>query len=497
MSDRFEKFTERARKVLTLAQQEAQRLNHHYIGTEHILLGLVREGDGVAGRVLANMGVELHKVRSEVQFIIGRGDRAVTGEIGLTPRAKTVIELAVDEARRLNHHYVGTEHLLLGLVREGQGIAAGVLENMGASLEKVRHNVIEVLNQSNYGGPPRRSNQTPVLDTLGVDLNEEAYLGKLDPVVGREQELERIIQILSRRSKSNPILIGEPGVGKTALVHELARCIVNGNVSGILFNKRVVAIDPRALLSGLRPDNASDSLKERLLKIFEEAERHRVILYIDEPYQLDIVAAERPQSLVSTLRTVFAHADISIISETTIENYRQFIQPDAVLGRYFQPVMVEEPSVEQAREMLAVVKGRYEEFHHLTINQEALEAATKLSAKYIKGRYLPDKALDLLDEAASRVSLANPPNSDLRGLLQGIESVSREKEAAFAAQQFELAAELRDKEEQLRARLKEQEALAKAPASSGQPAVTAQDVITVVAAWTGLPLDQLKLDEPE
>jgi len=283
MSDRFEKFTERARKVLTLAQEEAQRFNHNYIGTEHLLLGLVREGDGVAARVLNNLGVELHKVRSAVEFIIGRGDRAVMGEIGLTPRAKKVIELAVDEARRLNHHYIGTEHLLLGLVREGEGIAAGVLESLGVSLEKVRQQVIQVLNQSTYSSQPKQSSATPFVDAMGVDLTEQARQDRLDPVIGRKKEIERVVQILSRRTKNNPALIGEPGVGKTAIVEGLAQRIIEGNVPEPLLNRRLLMLDVGSLVAGTM---YRGQFEERLKKVIEEIIQSGAILFIDEVHML-------------------------------------------------------------------------------------------------------------------------------------------------------------------------------------------------------------------
>src|SRR6188472_3282315 len=378
--DRFDKFTDRARKVLTLAQDEAQRFNHNYIGTEHLLLGLVREGEGVAARVLENMNVELAKVRTAVEFIIGRGDRPVVGEVGLTPRAKRVIELAIDEARRLGHNYIGTEHLLLGLVREGEGIAAGVLESLGVNLDKVRHEVIRVLSQSSSAGPSaqetKRASKTPTVDQLGINLTDAARAGKLDPVIGREKEIERVIQILGRKTKNNPALIGEPGVGKTAIAEGLAHRIVAGDVPDILLNKRVLTLDIGSLVAGTK---YRGEFEERLKKIIEELRNtNDAVLFIDE---------------------------LHCIGATTLDEYRKYIERDAALERRFQPVMVEEPTLEQTIDILMGIRERYEQHHKVTITDEAVRAAADLSIRYITDRHLPDKAIDLIDEAASRVRL--------------------------------------------------------------------------------------------
>src|SRR3954451_14899711 len=343
MTDRFDKFTERARKVLQLAQEEAQRFNHNYIGTEHILLGLVREGDGVAARVLNNLGIELHKVRSAVEFIIGRGDRMVMGEIGLTPRAKRVIELAVDEARRLNHHYIGTEHLLLGLVREGEGIAAGVLESLGVNLEKVRTQTIQVLSQS--AAPHERDakhSKTPTIDQMGIDLTAAARAGSLDPVIGRHQEIERVIQILSRRNKNNPALIGEPGVGKTAIAEGLAQRIVAGDVPETLINKRVLTLDIGSLVAGTK---YRGEFEERLKKIIEELRStNDAVLFIVELHTLvGAGAAEGAIDAANILKPPLARGELQCIGATTLDEYRKYIERDAALERRFQPVMVEEP----------------------------------------------------------------------------------------------------------------------------------------------------------
>src|SRR3989337_856605 len=403
MADRFDKFTERARRVLTLAQEEAQRFNHNYIGTEHLLLGLVREGDGVAAKVLANLGVELSKVRAAVEFIIGRGERPTPGEIGLTPRAKRVIELAVDEARRLNHNYIGTEHLLLGLLREGEGVAAGVLESLGVSLEKVRTEVTRILSQT----PPqtwRPATRTPTLDQLGVDLTVLARAGKLDPIIGRHKEIERVIQILSRRTKNNPALIGEPGVGKTAIVEGLAHRIVAGDVPEPLQGKRLVTLDVGALVAGTK---YRGEFEERLKKVIEEIKTSgNCVLFIDEFHTIvGAGAASGAVDAANILKPSLARGELQCIGATTLDDYRKHVERDPALVRRFQPVLVEEPSVDQTLEILRGIKHRYEEHHKLTIRDEALTAAATLAARYIPDRFLPDKAIDVVDEASSRVRI--------------------------------------------------------------------------------------------
>src|SRR5579863_10010015 len=353
--DRFDRFTERARKVLSLAQEEAQRFQHNYIGTEHLLLGLVREGEGVAAKVLSNLGVELNKVRSAVEFIIGRGDRIVLGEIGLTPRAKKVIELAVDEARRLNHHYIGTEHLLLGLVREGEGIAAGVLESLGVNLEKVRSETIKVLNQGGgahgEGGRDPKHSKTPTIDQMGIDLTSHARQGKLDPVVGREKEIERVIQILSRRTKNNPALIGEPGVGKTAIAEGLAQRIVSGDVPETIANKRVLTLDIGSLVAGTK---YRGEFEERLKKIIEEVKgAGDCIMFIDELHTIvGAGAAEGAVDAANILKPALSRGEIQTIGATTLDEYRKYIERDAALERRFQPITVRESTVEETIEIL-------------------------------------------------------------------------------------------------------------------------------------------------
>jgi len=501
MADRFDKFTERARRVLTLAQEEALRFNHNYIGTEHLLLGLVREGEGVAAKVLANLGVELNKVRSAVEFIIGRGDRAVMGEIGLTPRAKKVIELAVDEARRLGHHYIGTEHLLLGLVREGEGIAAGVLESLGVSLDKVRSEVTRILSQSMPQGAAqgggRAATRTPTVDQLGIDLTAAARAGKLDPVIGREKEIERVIQILSRRTKNNPVLIGEPGVGKTAIVEALAQRIVKGEVPEMLINRRLVTLDIGSLVAGTK---YRGEFEERLKKVIEELKNAgNCILFIDEMHMLvGAGAAEGAVDAANILKPSLARGELQCVGATTLDDYRKHIEKDAALERRLQPIMVNEPSLEDTILILKGVKTRYEEHHGLTITDEALEAAAELASRYVPDRFLPDKAIDLVDEAASRVRIKrsySPPTVQDAG--KGLEALRREKEEAIQAQQYEHAAELRDREVKLQEKLEGMETEWQAETEEHKPEVTAEDICEVVAMWTGIPVTRIASEESQ
>jgi ATP-dependent Clp protease ATP-binding subunit ClpC len=494
MADKFDKFTERARKVLTLAQEEAQRFNHNYIGTEHLLLGLVREGDGVAARVLSNLGVQLPKVRSAVEFIIGRGEGLVVGEIGLTPRAKKVIELAVDEARRLNHHYIGTEHLLLGLVREGEGIAAGVLESLGVSLEKVRTQVMQVVNQSGGYGQSRQSSKTPYLDALGFDMTEAAKNDKLDPIIGRQKEIERVMQILSRRTKNNPALIGEPGVGKTAIVEGLAQRIISGDVPEPLQNKRLVSLDIGALVAGTK---YRGEFEERLKKIVAEVKDSSSILFIDELHTLvGAGAAEGAVDAANILKPALSRGEVQTIGATTLDEYRKYIERDAALERRFQPVTVDEPSVEETIDILKGIRERYEEHHKLKILDESLIAAANLAARYVPDRFMPDKAIDLIDEAASRVRMyrsISPPS--LKEAMRGLDSLRKEMESAISDNQFELAADLRDREDKLRQRISDLEVGWQEQQSSEEPVVTEEDIAQVVSMWTGIPLTRIAGEE--
>jgi len=498
--DRFDKFTDRARKVLTLAQDEAQRFNHNYIGTEHLLLGLVREGEGVAARVLENMNVELAKVRTVVEFIIGRGDRPVVGEVGLTPRAKRVIELAIDEARRLGHNYIGTEHLLLGLVREGEGIAAGVLESLGVNLDKVRHEVIRVLSQSSASGPTsetKRASKTPTVDQLGINLTDAVRAGKIDPVIGREKEIERVIQILSRRTKNNPALIGEPGVGKTAIAEGLAQRIVAGDVPETLLDKRVLTLDIGSLVAGTK---YRGEFEERLKKIIEELRNTSdAVLFIDELHTLvGAGAAEGAIDAANILKPPLARGELQCIGATTLDEYRKYIERDAALERRFQPVMVEEPTLEQTIDILFGIRERYEEHHKVKITDEAVRAAADLSIRYITDRHLPDKAIDLIDEAASRVRLrhsSTPP--ELKDAQREVDRVTRQKETAISDQDYEVAAGLRDEESAAREKLDQEREKWQAQQGDELAQVTDEDIAQVVAMWTGIPVTRIAQEESE
>jgi len=506
MPSRFEKFSERARRVLSLAQEEAQRFNHNYIGTEHILLGLVRETEGVAARVLSNLNVELVKVRSAVEFIIGRGERPTPGEIGLTPRAKKVIELAVDEARRLNHHYIGTEHLLIGLMREGEGVAAGVLESLGVSLEKVREETNSIIaNQSSGQGSSSgsaqgaaRSSRTPTLDELGVDLTKRASEGDLDPVVGRESEIQRVIQILSRRTKNNPVLIGEPGVGKTAIVEKLAHMVVEGDVPETLQGKRVVTLDMGALVAGTK---YRGEFEERLKKVIAELKSAgNCVLFIDEMHTMvGAGAAEGAVDAANILKPSLARGELQVVGATTQDDYRKYVERDPALERRFQPVVVDAPDAITTVEILRGVKGMYEQHHDLEITDEALETAATLADRYIADRQLPDKAIDLIDEAASRVRIKHSTvPKELREAQKELEAVRREKDEVISAQKYEAAAELRDRELKLVTKIEQLDAeWKKENPGVGEAKVGSDDIAEVVAMWTRIPVMRLDVEEKE
>ena len=498
MASRFEKFSERARRVLTLAQEEAQKLNHSYIGTEHILLGLVREEEGVAVKVLTNLGASLSKVRASVEFVIGRGEKPSTSETGLTPRARRVIELAIDEARYLSHNYIGTEHLLLGLLREEEGIAAGVLDSFGITLERARAETERALSSGTpKSRPARTTSRTPALDQLGINLTEAAQAGKLDPVIGRHKEIERVIQILSRRTKNNPALIGEPGVGKTAIVEGLAHRIVAGDVPETLEGKRLIALDIGAVVAGTK---YRGEFEERVRKIIEEIKTAgNCVLFIDEFHTIvGAGAAEGAVDAANLLKPALARGELQCIGATTLDDYRKHVERDAALERRFQPVLVEEPSVEESLEILRGIKGRYEEHHHLTIIDEALHSAVTLAARYIPDRFLPDKAIDLVDEAASRVRIKHRTvPMTLKDARRLEDSIRRDKDSALATQQYDYATELRQRELQIQEKIKEMESEWHAEQEQHKAEVSAEDIAEVVSMWTGIPVVQLAEDETE
>ena len=499
MGSRFEKFSERARRVLSLAQEEAQRFNHNYIGTEHILLGLVRETEGVAARVLSSLSVDLSKVRSAVEFIIGRGEKPPQGEIGLTPRAKKVVELAVDEARRMNHTYIGTEHLLIGLMREGEGVAAGVLESLGVTLDKVRTETHRILSHSGGGGAAgsRTTSRTPTLDQLGVDLTVAARADKLDPVIGREQEIQRVVQILSRRTKNNPVLVGEPGVGKTAIVEALAQRIGKAEVPETLQGKRLVTLDMGALVAGTK---YRGEFEERLKKVIEEIKSSgNCVLFIDEIHTIvGAGAAEGAVDASNILKPSLARGELQCIGATTLDDYRKYVERDPALERRLQPVKVEEPSQDETIEILKGVKSRYEEHHRVDITDEALRSAATLAARFIPDRFLPDKAIDLIDEAGSRVRLRGSVTpSSLKDAMQVLEKVRKEKDEAIASQQYETAAELRDRELHANEDLDTLEREWQEERDKERQVVTDEDIAEVVSMWTGIPVTRLAQEETE
>jgi ATP-dependent Clp protease ATP-binding subunit ClpC len=498
----FERFTEKAIKVIMLAQEEARRLGHNFVGTEQILLGLIGEGTGVAAKVLKSMGVNLKDARIEVEKIIGRGSGFVAVEIPFTPRAKRVLELSLEEARQLGHNYIGTEHLLLGLIREGEGVAARVLENLGVDLSKVRTQVIRMLGETaevSAGGGQGRT-KTPTLDEFGSNLTQMAADGKLDPVVGRQKEIERVIQILGRRTKNNPVLIGEPGVGKTAIAEGLAQRISNNDIPDILEDKRVVTLDIGLLVAGTK---YRGEFEERLKKIMDEIRQAgNVILVIDEVHTLiGAGAAEGAIDAANILKPALARGELQCIGATTLDEYRKHIERDAALERRFQPVMVGEPTVPETIEILHGLRERYEQHHKLKILDEALEAAAKLSDRYISDRFLPDKAIDLVDEAGSRVRLINsqlPPAA--KELDRELRQVLKDKDDAVRSQDFDRAGELRDREMEIKAEIRAIAQNKKAESADGvedSPVVTEEDIAQIVASWTGIPVNKLTESESE
>ncbi|HVL91026.1 MAG TPA: ATP-dependent Clp protease ATP-binding subunit [Actinomycetota bacterium] len=500
----FERFTDRARRVVVLAQEEARMLNHNYIGTEHILLGLIHEGEGVAAKALESLGISLEAVRQQVEEIIGQGQTPPTGHIPFTPRAKKVLELSLREALQLGHNYIGTEHILLGLIREGEGVAAQVLVKLGADLNKVRQQVIQLLSGYQGGKEPGAPQGAPgeqappgslVLDQFGRNLTQLARDGKLDPVIGREKEVERVMQVLSRRTKNNPVLIGEPGVGKTAIVEGLAQQIVGGEVPETLKGKQIYTLDLGALVAGSR---YRGDFEERLKKVLKEIRtRGDIILFIDELHTLvGAGAAEGAIDAASILKPMLARGELQTIGATTLEEYRKHLEKDAALERRFQPIQVAEPSLPHTIEILKGLKDRYEAHHRVTITDEAVVAAANLADRYISDRFLPDKAIDLIDEAGSRMRIRRmtaPP--DLREFDEKIADVRREKESAIDSQDFEKAASLRDDEKNLMA----DRAVREKEWKAGEMDVTAilgeEEIAEVLAIWTGIPVYKLTEEE--
>src|SRR5688500_12584493 len=506
--DMFERFTDRARKVMALANQEAQRFNHEYIGTEHILLGLVKEGSGVGANVLKNLDVDLRKVRLEVEKLVKSGPDMVTmGKLPQTPRAKKVIEYAIEEARNLNHNYVGTEHLLLGLLREHDGVAAQVLMNLGLKLEEVREEVLNLLGAGVENEEPASSSQekssskgkskTPALDSFGRDLTELAREGQLDPVIGRKNEIERVIQILCRRQKNNPVLLGEAGVGKTAIVEGLAQMIISGEVPELLADRRLVVLDLAMMVAGTK---YRGQFEERIKAVMNEVRRAKnVILFIDELHTLvGAGGAEGAIDASNVLKPALSRGEIQCIGATTFDEYRKYIEKDAALARRFQPIHVDPPSKEDTIEILKGLRDRYEAHHRVQILDEALESAVEMSDRYITGRCLPDKAIDVLDEAGARIrlrSMTKPPN--LAELEEQIERLSIQKDEAVKNAEYEEAAKLRDQAEALRAKKEDMQRQWREKAKEVDGVVDEEVIAEVVSKMTGVPLTRLEKEEAQ
>ncbi len=498
----FGRFTERAQKVLALSQEEAIRLQHNNIGTEHILLGLVREGDGIAGKALEELGLKVDTIQTEVEKLIGKG-KGPTKTIHYTPRAKKVVELSQDEARKLSHSYVGTEHILLGLIREGEGVAARVLNNLGVSLTKARQQVLQLLGSSDTQSGRQSRNQassnasTPTLDSLAKDLTASAREGNVDPVIGRDKEIERVIQVLSRRTKNNPVLIGEPGVGKTAIAEGLAQKIIENETPETLRDKRVMTLDMGTVVAGTK---YRGEFEDRLKKVMDEIRQaDNIILFIDELHTLiGAGGAEGAIDASNILKPSLSRGELQCIGATTIDEYRKYIEKDAALERRFQPIQVDEPTLDETVQILKGLRDRYEAHHRVTIPDDAIESAVHLSQRYITDRFLPDKAIDLIDEAGSKVRLHSytiPPN--LKELEQELDEVRKEKDAAVQSQEFEKAASLRDTEQQLREKLEVTRNEWKEKQGKANSKVTVEDIASIVSTWTGVPVSKLTKTETE
>ncbi len=499
----FDRFTERVRKVIQLAREEAMRFNHDYIGTEHLLLGLVKEGEGIASAALANLGVDLKTLRLEVEKLVEQGPSTVSmGEIPFNPQAKKVLELSVEEARKFGHNYIGTEHLLLGLIKEGEGIAAHVLDNMKVDVEKVQREIVKLL-----GGPSSKfststdakKTQTPALDAFGRDLTQLAREDKLDPVIGREDEIERVIQTLSRRTKNNPVLIGEAGVGKTAIVEGLAQAIVNrsDNIPDLLVNRRVMTLDLAGLVAGTK---YRGQFEERLKAVMKEIRKaDNIILFIDELHTIvGAGAAEGAVDASNMLKPSLARGELQCIGATTLDEYRKYVEKDAALARRFQSIMVEAPSVKDTIKIIYGLRDKYEAHHRVKFSDEAVEAAAKLSNQYITDRFLPDKAIDVIDEAGSRARLKSttrPP--DLKEVEAEIERVTKEKEEAIESQEFEKAAAMRDTERRLKEKLESEQSKWEKTRENVSYTVSEEDIAFIVSKWTGVPILRLEQSESE
>ena len=501
----FNRFTERARKVILLAKEEAKRFNHDYMGTEHILLGLIREGEGVAAAVLQNLGLSPEAIRMEVEKLVQPGPTTlVSGDIPFTPKAKKVIELAMDEARNLGHNYIGTEHLLLGLIREGEGVAAQVFQNLGLDLDKVRGEVMNLLGSGAPGSqaeaagmPSKGKSKTPALDAFGRDLTVLARENKLDPVIGRKDEIERVTHILSRRTKNNPVLLGEAGVGKTAIIEGLAEKIVAGDVPDALRDKRLIILDLTLMVAGTK---YRGQFEERIKAVMDEIRRsENIIIFVDELHTLvGAGGAEGAIDASNILKPALSRGEVQCIGATTLNEYRKYIEKDAALERRFQTIMVEPPSVEETILILKGLRDKYEAHHRVRITDEALDAAARLSDKYISGRYLPDKAIDVMDEAGAKARLSvliAPP--DLKKVEESIETIKKEKDASIKAQDFEKAAKLRDQERLAKQELERTKKQWSVKKAESQPVVTAEEIAYIVSKWTGIPLSSLEQKETD
>src|SRR6056297_2682570 len=494
----FGKFTERARRVIAMAESEAKKLNHNYVGTEHILLGLVKEKKGIAAKVLSQQAdLKESQIIDVIKSIIGKGKNKVKGTIGLTPRSKKVLNLSMEQARDLNHSYIGTEHILLGMIGEGEGVAVRILQELGVDLDKLKKEILQILNESQAKSKEVEESDTPELDKYSRNLTEMAAEDKLDPVIGREKEIKRVIQVLSRRTKNNPVLIGEPGVGKTAIIEGLAKSIVDENVPEILIGKRVVALDLSSLVAGSKYRGEFEKrLKSLMSEIVENGE---VILFIDEMHTLvGAGAAEGAIDAANTLKPALARGELQAIGATTLDEYRKYIEKDAALERRFQSVLVEENSTEESIDILKGLRDQYEAHHKVKITDQAVEYAVVLSHRYISDRFLPDKAIDLIDEAASKVRLSNstrPP--EFKELSQKLEEAEKEKEAAVKNQEFEKAARMRDKEKTLKKELDELKNNWEDEKGKAEAVVTTEDIAEIVSSWTGIPVTKLEEAETE